>query len=148
VENKVPRVDAEPKPSVAAAATAIPSLSEISRELVAAMKTNYGRGPVSAKSYLIDDFLLVVMRGGLTTAEKTMLGKGRPDAVREFRQIFENEMSQHLIGIVERVTGREVVTYQSQVMFDPDIIVEIFFFAEPVGADALAATARALTGEP
>jgi uncharacterized protein YbcI len=126
-------------------AAAAPSLSEISRELVAAMKQGFGRGPVSAKSYMIDDFLLVVMRGGLTTAEKTMLEKGREKAVREFRQIFENEMSDELIGVIERLTKRKVVTYQSQVLFDPDILVEIFFFAEPVGAEALAATARALT---
>lgn len=104
------------------------SLSEISREVVAAMKRNFGRGPVSAKSYFIDDFLLIVMRGGLTPAEKSLLEKERPDAVREFRQIFENEMAPELIGMIERMTGREVVTYQSQILFDPDIIVEIFFF--------------------
>jgi uncharacterized protein YbcI len=131
--------------SAGAADDAIPSLGAISRELVAVMKQEYGRGPVSAKAYLIDDFLLVVMRGGLTTAERTMLEKGRPDAVREFRQIFENEMSQDLIAVVERLTGRKVVTYQSQIFFDPDIIIEMFFFAEPAGAEALATTARTLT---
>ncbi len=109
------------------------------------MKQNYGRGPVSAKSYLIDDFLLVVMRGGMNTAERTMLDKGRSDAVREFRQVFQNEMGPELTGLIERLTGREVVTYQSQVLFDPDVIIEIFFFAEPADADSLAATARALT---
>lgn len=122
-----------------------PSLSEISREVVAAMKQNYGRGPVSAKSYLIDDFLLVVMRGGMNTAERTMLDKGRSDAVRDFRQVFQNEMADELTGLVERLTGRPVVTYQSQVLFDPDIIIEIFFFAEAANAETLAATARALT---
>lgn len=125
--------------------TTTPSLSEISREVVAAMKQNFGRGPVSAKSYLIDDFLLVVMRGGMNTAERTLLDKGRADAVREFRQVFQNEMAPELTGLIERLTGREVVTYQSQVLFDPDVIIEIFFFAEPADADSLAATARALT---
>jgi uncharacterized protein YbcI len=124
--------------------TTTPTLSEISRELVAAMKQNYGRGPVSAKSYLIDDFLLVVMRGGMNTAERTMLDKGRNDIVRDFRQAFQNEMGDYLISIVERLTGRPVVTYQSQVLFDPDVIIEIFFFKETANAEALAATARAL----
>ncbi len=36
------------------------------------------------------------------------------------------------------------MTYQSQVLFDPDVIIEIFFFAESANAEALAATARAL----
>jgi uncharacterized protein YbcI len=121
-----------------------PSLSEISRELVTTMKHFFGRGPVSAKSYMIDDFLLVVMRGGLTAAERTLLEKDRADAVREFRQVFENEMASELVAIIERMTGREVVTYQSQIMFDPDIIIEIFFFADPTPRAALEATARAL----
>jgi uncharacterized protein YbcI len=122
------------------------SLSRISRELVAVMKRDFGRGPVSAKSYLIDDFLIVVMRGGMTTAERTLLERGRPDAVREFRQVFENEMGDVLVGLVEGLTGRKVLTYQSQVLFDPDIIVELFFFEEPASSEEIEATTRALTG--
>jgi uncharacterized protein YbcI len=80
---------------------------------------------------MLDDLLIVVMRGGLTTAEQTMLRFGRENMVRQFRQLFENEMTEHLTGLVERTTGRSVVNYQSQIMFDPDIIVEMFFFAEP-----------------
>jgi uncharacterized protein YbcI len=129
-----------------ASAKPVPSLTEISRELVAFMKNKYGRGPVSAKSYLIDDFLLVVMRAGTNTAERTMLDRGRSDAVRDFRQAFQNEMTDDLTGLVERLTGREVVTYQSQVLFDPDIIIEIFFFADPASPESLEATARAVTG--
>jgi uncharacterized protein YbcI len=122
------------------------SLSRISRELVAVMKRDFGRGPVSAKSYMIDDFLIVVMRGGLTTAERTLLDHERADAVRAFRQVFENEMSGVLTGIVEGLTGRKVVTYQSQVLFDPDIIVELFFFEEPASPEEIEATTRALVG--
>jgi hypothetical protein len=61
-------------------------LSAISREMVKAMKTYYGRGPTKAKSYLVDDLLFIVMRGGGTEAEKTMLEAGEHDPVREFRQ--------------------------------------------------------------
>jgi uncharacterized protein YbcI len=80
---------------------------------------------------MLDDLLIVVMRGGLTTAEQTMLRFGRENLVREFRQLFENDMTKVLTGLVEQTTGRTVVNYQSQIMFDPDIIVEMFFFAEP-----------------
>jgi uncharacterized protein YbcI len=120
------------------------SLSEISREMVTAMKQGFGRGPVSAKSYLIDDFLLVVMRGGLTAAERTLLDRGREDAVREFRQVFENEVAPDLVGLVERMTKRRVVTYQSQILFDPDILIELFFFSDEAAPDVLEATARAV----
>lgn len=106
-------------------------LARLSDEMVRAKKQFFGKGPEQAKSYMLDDLLIVVMRGGLTTAEQTMLRFGRQNLVREFRQLFENDMTKVLTGLVEQTTGRTVVNYQSQIMFDPDIIVEMFFFAEP-----------------
>ena len=114
-------------------------LARLSDEMVRAKKQFFGKGPDQAKSYMLDDLLLVVMRGGLTTAEQTMLRFGRQNLVREFRQLFENDMTEVLTGLVEQTTGRTVVNYQSQIMFDPDIIVEMFFFAEP-RKDGIAAT--------
>jgi uncharacterized protein YbcI len=116
-------------------------LARISDEMVSAKKRFFGKGPEQAKSYMLDDLLITVMRGGLTTAEQTMLKFGQPDLVRQFRQLFENEMTEHLTGVVERTTGRAVVNYQSQIMFDPDIIVEMFFFAAP-RQDGIEATAE------
>lgn len=118
-------------------------LSRISNEMVRVMKEYFGRGPTRAKSYMLDDLLVVVMRDGMTTAERTMLEFGRSDVVRQFRQEFENEMSERLIGAVERLSGRKVVTYQSQVMFDPNTVVELFLFDEPAPASAVHATSAA-----
>lgn len=122
-------------------------LSAISREMVKAMKGFYGRGPTKAKSYLIDDLLFVVMRGGITEAEQTLLDAGEGDAVRAFRQHFENVMGERLIGTVEQLTERKVVTYQSQVLFDPHTIIEIFLFEKPFERTAIEETARALLAD-
>jgi uncharacterized protein YbcI len=122
-------------------------LASISREMVKAMKGFYGRGPTKAKSYLIDDLLFVVMRGGITEAEQTLLDAGEGDAVRAFRQHFENVMGERLIGTVEQLTERKVVTYQSQVLFDPHTIIEIFLFEKPFGRTTIEETARALLAE-
>ena len=119
-------------------------LASISREMVRAMKKHYGKGPIQAKSYLVDDLLFVVMRGGTTTAEKTMLEADQEDAVRGFRQRFQNEMEEQLTATVEQLTGREVVNYQSQILFDPDITVEIFVFDRPVAEEARAETVAAV----
>jgi uncharacterized protein YbcI len=121
-------------------------LARISDEMVSAKKQFFGKGPEQAKSYMLDDLLITVMRGGLTTAEQTMLKFGQPDMVRRFRQLFENEMTEHLTGLVERTTGRAVVNYQSQIMFDPDIIVEMFFFADP-RQDGIDATVEDQAGD-
>ena len=103
-------------------------LSRISNELAEAQKAFFGKEPTAAKAYLVDDLLFVVMRGGFTTAEMTMLEFGHADLVRQFRQIFENEMGDGLIGVIEELTGRKVLTYQSQVLFDPNIALEVFVF--------------------
>jgi uncharacterized protein YbcI len=106
-------------------------LGRISREMVQAQKQLYGKGP-KAKSYLLDNFLLVVMSGGVLKAERTMLDQGREELVRGFRQQFENEMSQRLVGLIEEITGRTVINYQSQIVFDPDMVFEIFVFEDTV----------------
>ena len=116
-------------------------LARLSDGMVRAKKQFFGKGPEQAKSYMLDDMLFVVMRGGLTTAEQTMLRFGRQNMVRQFRQLFENEMTEVLTGLVEEATGRTVVNYQSQIMFDPDIIVEMFVFADP-RRDGIEATAE------
>src|SRR5919202_1076049 len=117
-------------------------LLRISNEMVRAQKEFFGKGPTKAKSYMLDDMLIIVMRGGMTTAEKTMLDFGKEDQVREFRQLFENEMTERLTSKMEEITGRRIVNYQSQVMFDPDLVVEMFVFDSEGASDAIEATAE------
>lgn len=111
------------------------------------MKAFFGRGPTKAKAYLIDDLLFVVMRGGITEAEQTLLDADQGDAVRAFRQNFQNVMGERLIGTVEQLTERKVVTYQSQVLFNPHTIIEVFLFERPLERTAIEETARALLSD-
>ncbi len=119
-------------------------LARISNEFVTMQKEYWGLGPVQAKSYMMDDLLLIVMRGGMTRAERTMLGFGQHDLVRSFRQSFENEMTQNLTGKIEQLTGRKVLTYQSQILFEPDVVAELFVFdkAAEGGSAEIVATAE------
>jgi uncharacterized protein YbcI len=109
--------------------------------MVRMQKEFFGKGPTKAKSYMFDDMLLVVMREGMTTAERTMLEFGHPNQVRQFRQLFQDEMTEKLTGMVEDLTGRKVVNYQSQVLFDPDMSLEIFVFDSSAGQDTLTTAA-------
>jgi|SRR5579884_1284643 len=113
-------------------------LLQISNAMVRMQKEFFGKGPTRAKSYMFDDMLLVVMREGLTTAEKTMLEFGHPNQVRQFRQLYQDEMCGRLTGMIEELTERKVVNYQSQVLFDPDMTLEIFVF-EPTAERVAAA---------
>jgi uncharacterized protein YbcI len=106
-------------------------MREIARALTMAVKTHYGRGPVSARAHMVeDDVLVVVMRGGATTAEKSMVKEGREGEARDFRLAFQDAYSAEIRGVVEQVTGRGVATYHSQIVFDPDLLFEIFVFTD------------------
>lgn len=105
-------------------------LSAISNEMVRLKAQHYGKGPVEAKSYLNDDFLFVVMKGGMTPVEQTLIEGGDAVLVRRVRLRFQEQMSTAFKDAVERLVGRKVLAYQSQVLFDPDYAIEIFLLSD------------------
>jgi uncharacterized protein YbcI len=46
--------------------------------------------------------------------------------VRSYRLRFQEVVSEQATGAVEELTGRKVVGYHSQIVFDPDRAFEIF----------------------
>jgi uncharacterized protein YbcI len=62
--------------------------------------------------------------------------------VRQFRQEFENEMTSRIVAVIEDLTGRKVLTYQSQIMFEPDVVVEVFIFDRATDGGFVAAEIR------
>lgn len=117
-------------------------LSDISNAMVRAMKRYWGKGPTRAKSYMVDDYLFIAMKGGFTVVEETLLRSGKHHLVREVRQTFQNEMTAEFTRMIEELTGRRVLGYQSQIMFDPDTVFEIFVLdSAGDGSDEAEATA-------
>ena len=52
-------------------------------------------------------------------------------------------MAGRLMEMIERLTERKVLTYQSQVLFEPDVVVEIFLFdSEGAGTGTVKSTAE------
>jgi uncharacterized protein YbcI len=106
-------------------------LREVARALTTAVKTHYGRGPISARAHMPEeDVLVVIMRGGATTAEKSMVKEGREDDARQFRLAFQDAYGTEIRGLVEQIIGRTVGSYHSQIVFDPDVLFEIFVFSD------------------
>lgn len=101
-------------------------LAAISNEMVRLKAQHYGKGAVEAKTYDCDDFLFCVMKGVATKAEQVLIAAGERDTVRDFRLKFQEQMREEFVGTVERLTSRKVLTYESQILFDPDTVVEIF----------------------
>jgi uncharacterized protein YbcI len=108
-------------------------LAAISNGIVAILREHYGRGPMKAKTYALDDIIVVVMRGsGFTPLEKTIMDSGQPERVIAMREDFQRVMAGRYRQMIEELTGRNVVAFLSQAHVEPDITMEIFFIDGPL----------------
>src|SRR5947209_4735469 len=108
-------------------------LAQISTSIVAILREHYGRGPMKAKTYALDDIIVVVMRGsGFTALEETLMDSGQPGRVIAMREEFQSVMADRYKTTIEQLTGRRVVAFVSQAHVEPDITVEMFFVDGPL----------------
>jgi uncharacterized protein YbcI len=108
-------------------------LAAISTSIVGILREHYGRGPMKAKTYALDDIIIVVMRGsGFTPLEKTIMDSGDPDRVIAMREDFQRVMAGRYSETIETLTGRRVVAFLSQAHVEPDITMEVFFIDAPL----------------
>jgi len=98
----------------------------IAHAMVGMKKDFYGKGPTKAKTFINDEYVFVVMEGGLTRNEEVLLAAGQVDLVRSYRLRFQEAMTDTTIGAIEEILGRKVLTYHSQILFDPARAIEIF----------------------
>ncbi len=72
----------------------------------------------------------------MTQNEKTLLDAGERQLVRGYRLRFEEVMAEQTTEAVERITGRKVLGYQSQIIFEPTVGIEMFILdGEPSESD-------------
>jgi uncharacterized protein YbcI len=103
------------------------ALAAVTNGIVKLFRDYYGRGPTKAKSYILDDRILVcVLENTMTRVEKTLVDNGHGDKVREVRLVFQEAMAHEFKQCVRDTMGREVVTYHSQLTLDPDLGFEFF----------------------
>jgi uncharacterized protein YbcI len=122
------------------------AMAQISTGLVQLHRRYYGKGPTKAKTHLVNDTVISILRGGFTTVERTLIDEGRAGPVHEMRRSFQIVMEDQFTAVVQEATGGRVIAYMSQVHEDPDLAVEIFLL-EP-GEDAASATAGSTEGNP
>ena len=103
----------------------------ISNAIVALMKEYYGKGPTAAKTYLNDEYVFTVLEGGLTRNEETMIQAGEQDFVRLYRLKYQQVVRHQLTTVVQDITGRKVLDYHSQIVFDPPRGFEMFVLDGP-----------------
>jgi len=108
-------------------------LAKISTTFVSLLREHYGRGPMMAKTYALDDIIVCVLRGsGFTPLERTIMDSGEPDRVVSMREDFQRVMAARYKEVIEDLTGRKIVAFVSQAHVEPDITVEMFFIDRPL----------------
>jgi uncharacterized protein YbcI len=104
--------------------------ARISKEIVRLQSEYYGKGPTKAKTYIVDDLVVVVLEESFTRAEKTLVERGEREAIQQIRRRFQQQMADSFISIVEQATGRKVRVFLSETDVDQDVSVETFLLAD------------------
>ena len=90
--------------------------ARFTKEIVKFEKEYLGRGPLDARTYLINDMVVVRLRGVLTPAEEKLAEnkEGRVLVKDARRQLFETSRS-ILEGFVMEILGTELVDLYSDI---------------------------------
>jgi uncharacterized protein YbcI len=102
----------------------------ISKEIVRLQAEYYGKGPTKAKTYIVEDLVVVVLEESFTRAEKTLAERGETDAIEHIRRRFQQQMADDFTSVVEQATGRKVRVFLSETNIDQDVSVETFLLAD------------------
>jgi uncharacterized protein YbcI len=121
-------------------------LASISTGLVQLHSQYYGKGPTKAKTFLVNDTVICLLRGGFTTVERTLIDQGNSEAVYGIRRSFQQAMEVQFTDVVQGATGRKVIAYMSQIHEDPDIACEVFVL-EPAEDNVAVLHEQEITGE-
>ena len=117
----------EPMPTTDAVARQGDQLAAVTNGIVQLFREYYGRGPTKAKSYLLDERIVVcVLEDTMTTVEQTLVKNGDNDLIRQVRLRFQEAMAVEFKTVVENAMGRRVAAYHSQLTMQPDMGFEFF----------------------
>ena len=124
-------------------------LAEITNRIVSFMREHYGRGPIKAKTYVLDNLIVCVLSDGFTAIERTMVDGGEPNRVLDMRRDFQRMMKERYTAMIEQLTGRRVLAFLSQAHIEPDLTIEMFLMDGPVpGFGALELVDNPALAEP
>ena len=97
-------------------------------------RASYGVGAEEIHVHVTGDFVLVALDVELTKAEQTLLDSGKPEAVTGIRESYQEVIGATFSAIVERATGRRVISFVSQMNVEPLYALEVFRLAPEDGA--------------
>jgi uncharacterized protein YbcI len=90
--------------------------AEISAALVQFEKDFMGRGPQETKAYIIEDMVLVRLKGVLTPAEQQLAKNSEGiELIKRLRSNLLEQAREPLSGTIERITGLKVTSLYTDI---------------------------------
>jgi uncharacterized protein YbcI len=105
----------------------------ISRAVVHLFSEHIGRGPTKARTTIDGELVVVILRDSMTQGERALVRGGMDAEVLRLRRAFQDTMRADLVGVVERLTEREVRAFMSANHIRPDAAAEVFLLDGAVG---------------
>jgi uncharacterized protein YbcI len=106
----------------------------VSSAVVGLFSKHVGRGPTKARTTIEGNLVVVLLRDGMTTAERSLVLAGKEAEVQQLRRAFQSTMEADLVDTVERLTKGTVSAFMSANHSDPDVAAEIFVMDRSVVA--------------
>jgi uncharacterized protein YbcI len=103
----------------------------ISRMIVRLFAEYTGRGPTKARTTIRDNVVVCIAEDNMTKAERRLVQEGEGELVVTVRRKFQSTMRDDLVGGIELLTGRKVVSFLSDHDGDADMAVELFVLDGP-----------------
>lgn len=101
--------------------------AETAEAMVRLERELMGRGPIEAKAYIIDDLIVVRLRGVLTQPEKRLLStpEGRR-LIRSMREEVRRSASSEIEAELSALTGGKVTSQYWDLDCDRDTLVQVY----------------------
>lgn len=111
-------------------------LADISREMVALYKDQFGRGPTSTRTdWCSPDTIMVTLEDTFTPAERNLARMGEHKRLRDMRTFFQYATVREFCEPVERLTGRRVRSFISGIDTEVNGLSVELFILHPEGSD-------------
>ena len=121
-------------------------LMDVSNAMVALYKSQFGRGPTSARTvWSGPDALTCFLEGTLTPAERNLLKMGEHQRLRDTRTLLQYATVREFCEPVEGITGRTTRSFQSSIDTEADGLATETFIFYPEGQEGPSRIERAET---
>lgn len=106
---------------------------KISSSMISFQKEQLGRGGESAKAFVLDDMIVIRMKGVLTPAEKQLANQEKGKAlVKEMRYQLEELIRPKLERLIEDITGLKVVSLHNDISTKTGERIDVIILDKPL----------------